>query len=125
MKISLIKFEETLRILQDTSTVELTETQVTAEKTISLKAAITRALEYVERLENLTARAKSNGYNTTESEKKISDVTALMLAAFDKLDNRNLDGATEELRTARTLLDELETFLDRLVNLVKASNTEK
>jgi len=45
--------------------------------------------------------------------------------ATRELDRLNLDGAAKELRAARTLLEESKEFLNRLVNLVKISNTEK
>jgi hypothetical protein len=119
------KFEETLRILEDASPVEPTETEVTAEEAISLKANITRTIEHVERLENLTAKAATAGYNTSAIEKRLSEVKQHLENATRKLYTLNLDGATEELLIAKTLLDELREPFARLTNLVKASNTEK
>ena len=119
------KFEETLRILEDASPVEPTETEVTAEEAISLKANITRTIEHVERLENLTAKAATAGYDTTAIEKRLSEVKQHLENATRKLSAINLDGAAEELLIAKTLLDELREPFDRLTNLVKASNTEK
>jgi len=119
------KFEDTLRILEDTSPVEPTETEVTAEEAISLKANITRAIEHVERLENLTAKAATAGYNTAAIEKTLSEVKQHLENATRKLYTLNLDGAAEELCIAKTLLDKLKQPFDKLTNLVKASNTEK
>ena len=119
------KFEETLRILEDASPVEPTETEVTAEEAISLKANITRTIEHVERLENLTAKAATAGYDTTAIEKRLSEVKQRLENATRKLSAMNLDGAAEELLIAKTLVDELKELFDRLTNLVKASNTEK
>lgn len=119
------KFEETLKILEDASPVEPTEAEVTAEEAISLKANITRTIEHVERLENLTARAKTKGYNTTAIEQKLSEVKQHLENATRKLSAMNLDGAAEELFVAKTLLDDLKEPFDRLTDLVKASNTEK
>lgn len=119
------KFEETLRILEDASPVEPTETEVTAEEAISLKANITRTIEHVERLENLTAKAATAGYNTTAIEKRLSEVKQHLENATRKLYTLNLDGAAEELCIAKTLLDELKQPFDLLTTLVKASNTEK
>jgi hypothetical protein len=119
------KFEETLKILEDASPVEPTETEVTAEEIISLKANITRTIAHVERLENLTAKAASAGYYTTAIEKKLSEIKQHLENATRQLSAMNLDEAAEELLTVKTLLEELNEPFDRLTNLVKASNTEK
>jgi hypothetical protein len=119
------KFEETLKLLEDASPVEPTETEATAEEAISLKSNITRAIEYTERLENLTAKAATAGYSTTAIENKLSEIRQHVENATRELSAMNLDGATEELRRAKTLLDELKNPFDRLTDLVKASNTEK
>ena len=119
------KFEDTLRMLEDASPVEPTETEVTAEEAISLKANITRAIEHARRLENLTAKAATAGYNTVAIEKTLSEVKQNLENATRKLYTLNLDGAAEELLIAKTLLDKLKQPFDKLTNLVKASNTEK
>jgi hypothetical protein len=119
------KFEETLKILEDASPVEPTETEITAEEAISLKANITRTTEYTERLENLTAKAATAGYNTTTIEKTLSEVKQHLENATRKLHFRNPDGATKELCTAKTLLENLKEPFDLLINRVKASNTKK
>jgi tetratricopeptide (TPR) repeat protein len=119
------KFEDTLRILEDASPVEPTETEVTAEEAISLKANITRAIEHVRRLENLTVKAATAGYNTLAIEKRLSEVKQHLENATRELTTMNLEGATEELCIAKTLFDELNEPFDKLTNLVKASNTEK
>jgi len=119
------KFEDTLRILEDASPVEPTETEVTAEDAISLKANITRAIEHARRLENLTAKAATAGYNTAAIKKTLSEVKQHLENATRKLYTLNLDGAAEELLIAKTLLDKLKQPFDKLTNLVKASNTEK
>ena len=119
------KFKDTLRILEDASPVEPTETEVTAEDAISLKANITRAIEHARRLENLTAKAATAGYITVAIEKTLSEVKQHLENATRKLYTLNLDGAAEELYIAKTLLDKLKQPFDKLTNLVKASNTEK
>jgi hypothetical protein len=118
------KFEETLRILESASPVEPTETEVTAEDVISLKANITRTSEYAERLENLTARAKTRGYSTAAIEQKLSEIKQHLRNATQELHALNLGGATEELLNAKTLLEELQAPFDRLTDLVKTSNIE-
>ena len=119
------KFGETLRILESASPVEPTETEVAAEDIISLNANITRAIEYAERLENLTARAKTNGYNTTAIEWSLSEIKQHLRNATRELAALNLEGATEELLNAKMLLEELKAPFDRLTNLVKTANIEK
>lgn len=119
------KFEDTLKILEAASPVEPTETEVTAEDAINLKANITRAIEHVERLENLTAKAATAGYNTTAINKRLSEVKQYLENAARELYTMNIEGAAEKLLIAKTLLDELKEVFEKLTNLVKASNTEK
>jgi len=119
------KFEDTLKILENASPVEPTETEITAEEAINLKANITRAIEHVRRLENLTAKAATAGYDTLAIEKRLTEVKQHLENAARELATMNLEGAAEELLIAKTLLDELKQPFDRLTNLVKASNTEK
>ncbi len=118
------KFGETLKLLDSISPVEPTETEVAAEDVISLKTNITRALEYVDRLENLTVRAKTKGYNTTAVEQKLSEVKQYLQNATRELRALNLDGAIEQLSNAKALLIELKALYDRLTSLVKTSNIE-
>ncbi len=118
------KFGETLKLLDSISPVEPTETEVAAEDVISLKTNITRALEYVDRLENLTVRAKTKGYNTTAVEQKLSEVKQYLQNATMELRALNLDGAIEQLSNAKALLIELKALYDRLTSLVKTSNIE-
>ena len=118
------KFGETLKLLDSISPVEPNETEVAIEDIISLKTNITRALEYVDRLENLTVRAKIKGYNTTEVEQKLSEVKRYLQNATRELSALNLDGATEQLSNAKALLLELKALYDRLTSLVKISNIE-
>jgi hypothetical protein len=118
-------FKETLIILQEASPAEPTETEITAEKAISLRANITRAYEYVERLENLTAKAATVGYNTTGMENRLASAKNHLENATKQLDGLNLDVASEELNAARAFFGEMKSLYDRLINLVKASNTER
>jgi hypothetical protein len=118
-------FKETLIILQAVSQVELTETEATAEKVINLRANVTRAYEHVERLENLTVKARAAGYNTTEIDNRLSVARNYLENATRKLDRLDLNGASEELRSAITLLGETKEYLDGLVNLVKITNTQR
>jgi len=119
------KFEETLRLLETVSPVEPTKTEVTAEETISLKANITRAVEHLERLENLTAKAASAGYNTAAIEKQLREVKKYLENATREVRAMNLEKAIEEFSIAKRLLDELKGYVDKLTNLVTESNTEQ
>jgi len=119
------KFEEALKLLETASPVEPTETEATAEETIRLKAKITRTLEYIGKLENLTAKAAEARYNTTSIENGLSEIKRHLENATKELQSRNLEGATEQLHIAKTLLDELREPFTRLTNLVTESNTEK
>jgi hypothetical protein len=118
------KFGETLKVLDPVSPAEPTETEIAAEDVISLKANITRVLEYADRLENLIVRAKAKGYNTTAVEQKLSEVKRYLLKATMELRALNLDGATEELSNAKALLIELKALYDRLTSMVKTTNIE-
>jgi hypothetical protein len=118
------KFGETLKVLDLISPMEPNETEVAAEDVISIKINITRALEYADRLENLTGRAKTKGYNTTAVEKKLSEVKRYLENATMELRNLNLVGATDELSNAKALLIELKALYDRLTTMVKTSNIE-
>jgi hypothetical protein len=117
-------FKETLIILQEASPFELTDTEITAENVINLGVNITRAYERVDRLENLTAKAKAAGYKTTEIDNILSAARKYLENATRKLDRLALAGASEELHSAVTLLDEAKEFLADLVNLVKIMNTQ-
>jgi hypothetical protein len=119
------KFEETLKILEYASPVEPTETEVTAEEAISLKANITRTFAHVVRLENLTIQAGTKGYDTSAIEKRLLEVREHLENATIELFAMKFDGAAEELVIAKTLVDELKESFDRLTDLVKVSNTEK
>ncbi len=118
------KFKETLKLLETASPVEPTEAEISAEETISLKANITRAIEHAKRLENLTAKAATAEYDTGRIENRLSEIKRHLENATRELYNRNLEGATEELRIAKTLLDKLKDPFDMLTNRVTESNTE-
>lgn len=118
------KFGETLKLVDCVSPVEPDETELAAKDVISLKVNITRALEYADRLENLTARAETKGYNTTAVERKLSEVKRYLQNATMELRTLNLVGAIEELSNAKALLIELKIVYDRLTSMVKTSNIE-
>jgi hypothetical protein len=117
-------FKEALTLLQDASQTEPSGTIVAAENITRLKASLTQAFRYIERLENLTARANAAGYATTVLDANISQAKSHLETASDHLSNRNYDGAREELRAARALYVELKELVDRLTQTVKIVNVE-
>lgn len=119
------KFEETLRLLDVASPAEPTETEKIAGEAIDLKANVTRAFEYVERLENLTIKIGAAGYNISEIMEQLALVKQHLEAATKKLYTLNLEGATGELCIGQRLIEELKEDLAGLTNRISASNTEK
>ena len=117
------KFEETLRLLQNI-TVDQTQSEVYAEEAIHLKANLTRTMDLIERLENLTTKAETIGYDTIKIENRFAEIKKHLDNAFRELASRNLEHATEELSIAKTLLNELKDSIVRLTNLVTNSNSE-
>jgi tetratricopeptide (TPR) repeat protein len=120
------KFEDTLNLLEIVLPVEPTVAEVTAKAVILLKANMTRTLEQVERLENLTIKAGNAGYNTLKIENSLSEIKRLkrhLDNATRELSSRNLDGAIEELSLAKTLLGDLKEPFSSLTNFVTELNT--
>jgi hypothetical protein len=118
------KFEDALQFLEFATLVKPTPSEITAEKTINLRANITRTIKYYERLKNLTIQASNFGYNTGVIEKQLREVQQHLENATRKLYSQNIEGAIKELFMAKKLLNELTEPFARLTNLVKASNTE-
>jgi tetratricopeptide (TPR) repeat protein len=117
------KFEDTLNLLEIVLPVEPTVAEVTAKAVILLKANMTRTLEQVERLENLTIKAGNAGYNTLKIENSLSEIKRHLDNATRELSSRNLDGAIEELSLAKTLLGDLKEPFSSLTNFVTELNT--
>lgn len=117
-------FEETLLLLEAALPFDATPITV-AEAAIILRANITRRVEYVERLEKMADKAATAGYNTLVVEKQLEEIKQHLGNATRKLRALNLEGATEELCTAESLLDDLVEYVARLTNLVTESNTER
>lgn len=117
------KFEETLRLLE--SALPLDAIPSTVETALNLKANITRVVNYVEKLENMTKKASTAGYNTLGFEKKLNEINSYLENATRKLRVLNLDGADSDLVIAKTLLEDLRAHVSRLTNLVSKSNVQK
>jgi len=99
------------------------EAEVIAERIISLKVAVSRAYEYVRRLELLTARAQNAGHNCTALEGLIDEVKVHLDNALRKLDGLSVVDASRELLSVKALLNRSLVLYRRLssnVKLVKA-----
>jgi hypothetical protein len=116
------KFKETLQLIENSGTIESVESEILAQEIINLKANISRTLEHVARLENLTQKAAKAGYDTVALDKKILEVKQYLENAIGELRNSNLKGATEQLSIARTYLAEFDDYLKRLTNSITATN---
>ena len=117
-------FKEALTLLQDASQTEPSATVVAAENITRIKAALNQAFSYVERLENLSAKAYTAGYNTTVLDVNISAAKSHLETAADYIADRNYDGAVDEIRAAKAMLVELKDPLNRLTQAVKVANVE-
>ena len=120
--VAMQKFKETLQLIENSGTIESIESEILAQEIINLKANISRALEHVARLENLTQKAANAGYDTVAFDKKILEVKQYLENAVGELRNSNLKGATEQLSIARTYLAEFDDYLKRLTNNITATN---
>lgn len=117
------KFEEALRLLE--SALPLDATPSTVETALNLKANITRVVNYVERLKNMTQKASTAGYNTLGVEKQLNEINSYLGNATRKLRVLDLDGASRDIGVAKTLLGDLLELVSRLTNLVSKSNVQK
>ena len=117
------KFEDTLKLLEEASPSDSNPT--TTEMVTMLRANIARAVTYIEKLENMTARAKDAGYNTFSIENQIAESRHYLRNAAQKLRVLNLEGATEDLREAEEVLDDLIENVTQLINRVSESNAQR
>jgi hypothetical protein len=116
------KFEETLKLLEASPS---DSNPTTTEMVTMLRANIARAVTYIEKLENMTARAKDAGYNTLSIENQIAESRGYLRNAAQKLRVLNLEGATEDLCEAKEVLDDLIEHVTQLINRVSESNAQR
>ena len=116
---ALQKFKEALRILYDTIPEQPTEAQVTYGKTVAVQSAINRCSEQIQRLENLTAIAKSTGYNTTSLEARIEIANALLANASRSLNQQDFDAASNATAEAKQLVENLLSHVDDFAATLK------
>jgi hypothetical protein len=117
------KFEETLKLLETNSPIQPTITEKNAEEIIFLKANIIRIIGQIERLENLTIKATTVGYETLGIENSLSEIKHHVNIATTELNSGNLKNAIEEVTIAKTLLNALKDPFARLTNYVTELNT--
>lgn len=116
-------FKATLKEIEMNLSLEKTPIEITAEELTDLKANITRTYNYVERLENLTRKSASLGYNTFSIEKQLTEIKQNLRNATTELLSFNIDDAKKNLVTARTMLKELLEPISQLTNFVNEINT--
>ena len=106
--VAMQKFKETLQLIENSGTIESVESVILAQEIINLKANISRTVEHVARLENLTQKAAKAGFDIVALDKKILEVKQYLKNVLGELCNSNLKGATEQLSIARTYLAEFD-----------------
>jgi hypothetical protein len=119
---ALQKFKEALRIVYTTVPVQPTETEIALETAIQLRSSITRYVEQLERIENLTYLATAVGYNTTMLQNQIQVIKSLLDRASSNLDQRHFETASTNLAEAKTLGEQL---LKTLTNIAYDLKTQR
>lgn len=119
------KYKETLQLLEAALPIEPTEIETTTERVISLRANLARVINYIKKIENLTAKASKTGYNTLKIEEYLGEVNQHIENITNKLHDLNLEGANAELGIVKSLLDELAEDFKRLTNFVTELRTER
>ena len=113
------KLKESLRIIYGSVTEQPSEFAENVEKTIALNSSINRFYEQLHKIENLTSIARANGFNTTEMETQAETVQSLLSEASDKIEEGELDAASENLFEAKTLISNLSSNLKELATELK------
>ena len=121
--LALQNYETVLKEIETAITTEPTQTEITANQIILMKANITRTYDFVLRLENLTNKIKIFGYNTNSVERELLKIKGLLKNATQDLRSLDIETAKENLITAKILLRNLNESLSRLKNLVNEANT--
>ena len=121
---ALQRFKDALRIVYRILPKTPDEAEVIAERIISLKVTVNRVYEYVKRLEQLTARAQDAGHNCTTLKKLIYEAEIRLEKAYEKLDGLDIEGASRELASFRSLLNQSVVLYRRLRSSVKLAKAE-
>jgi hypothetical protein len=94
--------------------VAIAEPTLAAERIINLKAAVNRTYAYLERISNLSANAKAEGFNVTAIEKTINETRLCLDLGLKQISSLDLNGAIQSLSSAKTLLDQLMSLQNDL-----------
>jgi hypothetical protein len=97
-------YKEALMVAQEALGEEPPWPATAAERSLTLRDSISRAYEYLRRLENLTKRAKTEGFNTTMIETKIVESKRILEDAVLKLKAGDLNQVVDNLVTVKALL---------------------
>ncbi|MBN1358890.1 hypothetical protein JW988_09010 [Candidatus Bathyarchaeota archaeon] len=97
------KLKEALTIVDAAFPWQQTETEISLERTVQLRSAISRYCEQLERIENITCFAASAGYNTTLLEDRIQTIKNLLEKATNNVEQKRFEAAAENLAEAKTL----------------------
>lgn len=121
---ALQRFKSALRIVYEILPKTPDEVEVIAERIISLKVTVSRTYEYVKRLEQLTARAQDAGHDCATLKKLIYEAEIRLEKAYEKLDGLDIEGASRELASSRSLLNQSLVLYRRLRSSVKLAKAE-
>lgn len=116
---ALQKLKEALRIAYTTIPEQPTETETNLETAIQLRSTITRYVEQLERIENLTRLVATVGYNTTTLENQIQTIKSLLDRALSNVDQRRFEAASANLAEAKTLGERLLNSLNNIASDLK------
>jgi hypothetical protein len=108
---ALQKLKEALRIVYTTYPEQTAETAL--EKAIQLKSSITRYYEQLQRIENLTRVAASEGYNTTTLDENIQAAKSQLKTASNNVDAKRFEAASNNLAEAKALSDKLLSLVNQ------------
>jgi len=98
---------------------------VLSEKAISVRDSITRASDYLRRLEDLIDLIATQGYNTTIVKHNIRDVMQLLESALENFRQGEIDKAKNDLEIGRGRFNQLVEQLNKLKNFVKVQKIEE
>jgi hypothetical protein len=98
---------------------------VLSEKALIVRDSITRASEYIRRLDELLDLLAAQGYNTTIVKQNIEDIMQILESARDNFRQGDIDKAKNDLEIGRTRFNQLVEQLNKLKNFVKVQKIEE
>jgi tetratricopeptide (TPR) repeat protein len=117
-------YKEALMIAQETLGEEPPWPEIVAERSLILRDSITRAYEYLRRLENLTKLARAEGFNSTMIETKIVVAKRILEDAVSNLKVGYFDQVVDDLAAARALILQSSGQVRRLAEERKVQTIE-